>query len=190
MKEALFQAISAKFWKFVISAKFWKCMTNKTSSDRPTMSHDVNKLVLWPFPRFCFEACPWRRNGGKVDSAEKGEHCFCFRGWVVKGRGIQVTDVVGRAASAWEISRQRWKVKPERRLSRERVYREGEDDREEEDTAQAFAKSTQLHFSSYFLYSHIKKLHCSNLFKNAWITKIDGVLFFLRPKNQGPGLLK
>ena len=27
-------------------------MSNKTSSDRPTMSRGVTKLVLWPFPRF------------------------------------------------------------------------------------------------------------------------------------------
>ena len=50
------------------------------------MSRDVDKPVLWPFPRFYSEACRWRRNGGKVDSAEQGGHCFCFGGWAPKGK--------------------------------------------------------------------------------------------------------
>ena len=138
-----------------ISAKFWKFVTNKTSSDQPTMSRDVNKLVLWPFPRFCFEACPWRRNGGKVDSAEKGDHCFCFGGWATKGKEIQFTDVVGLAASAWGVSRR--SVKRERWLSRERVYWESEDDREEEDTAQAFCKK----YNNCIIFQAIFFIHTS-----------------------------
>ena len=51
-------------------------------------------------------------------------------------------------------------VKRERRLSQERVYREGEDDRKEEDTAKAFCKKYYnfFIFSSYFRHSHIKTI--------------------------------
>ena len=51
--------------------KFYKFVTNKSSSDRPTMSRDVNKVVLWPFQRFCFEACPWARNVGGLTAQSK-----------------------------------------------------------------------------------------------------------------------
>ena len=61
---------------------------------------------------------------GVIASVSEDEH--------QKGRRIQVTDVLGRAASARGVSKR--SVKRARRLSWEGVYREGEDDREEEDT--------------------------------------------------------
>ena len=158
------------------------------------MSRDVNKVVLWPFPRFCFDACPRWRNGGKVDSAEQGDQCFSsevFEDEQQRGWRIQVTYVVGRTASACRVSRR--SVKQARWLSREGVYREDEDDREEEDTPQAFYKKCHnfLIFQAISFIHTSNKLHCSNLFKNAWkITNTDWVLSILRPKNQGPGLLK
>ena len=234
-------------------------VTDKTSSDQPTKSRDVNKLVLWPFRRFCFEACPWRWNGGKVDSAEQGGHCFCFRRWAAKGnkifiagggcltresepsraaarsvfvrlfvvqlkrrsfnpyvekglnkrvwntiqtlsrvhfllatpwqrawsverRWVQVTDVLGRVASAWGVSK--WSVKRARRLSWEGVYREGEDDREDEDTPQVFYKKYHYFFifQAIFFIHTSKKLPCYDLFKNVWFTRIDWVLFILSKK--------
>ena len=154
------------------------------------MSRDVNKLVLWPFPRFCFEACPWIRNGGKVDSAEQEIIASVSDDERQKGREIQVTDVVGRSASAWEVGRR--SVKRARWFSQEFSIqgRWGRSRRGRHSTS-VLQKVPQLfYFSSYFLHSHIKKLHFSNLFKNVWTTKIDWALFILRPKNQGPGLLK
>ena len=63
-----------------------------------------------------------------------------------KGREIQVTDVLGWAASAWGVSKR--SVKRARQLSREGVYREGEEDREEEDTPQAFYKK----YHNFFIF--------------------------------------
>ena len=45
-------------------------------------------------------------------------------------------------------------MKRERRLSQERVYREGEDDREEEDTAQAFGKKYHFLFFQAIFFIH------------------------------------
>ena len=97
-----------------------------------------------------------------------------------------------RAASAWGVSWSRRSVEQERRLSRERVYREGEDDREEENTAQAFCKKYHnfFIFQAIFFIHTSTNFHRSNLFKNVWITRIDCVLFVLRLKNQAPRLLK
>ena len=49
------------------------------------------------------------------------------------------------------------------------VYREGEDDREKEDTPQAFYKKYHnfLVFQAIFFTHTSNKFHCSNLFKNA-----------------------
>ena len=87
-----------------------------------------------------------------------------------KGRRIQDTDVLGRAASAWGVSK-RW-VKRARRLSRAGVYREGEDDREPQHT---FYKK----YHNFFIFQAIFFIHTSkkllryNLFKNVWILRIE-----------------
>ena len=87
-----------------------------------------------------------------------------------KGRRIQVTDVLGRAASAWEVSKR--SVKRARRLSRAGVYREGEDDREPQQT---FYKKyhTFFIFQAIFFIHTSKKLPRYNLFKNVWILRIE-----------------
>ena len=103
------------------------------------------------------------------------------------GRRIQVTDVLGRAASARGVSKR--SVKRARRLSRAGVYREGQDDREPQQTF--YKKYHNFFIFQAIFFIHIsKKLLRYNLFKNVWILRIEQVLFILRPKNQGPGILK
>ena len=87
-----------------------------------------------------------------------------------KGRWIQVTDVLGRAASAWGVSKR--SVKRARRLSRAGVYREGEDDREPQQT---FYKKYHnfFIFQAIFFINTSKKLLRYNLFKNVWILRIE-----------------
>ena len=66
-------------------------------------------------------------------------------------------------------------VKRARRLSREGVYREGDDDRKEEDTQQDFYRK----YHNFFIFQAIFFIHTSkkllryNLFKNIWILRIE-----------------
>ena len=79
-------------------------------------------------------------------------------------------------------------VKRERRLSRERENREGEDDCEEEDTAQAFC--IKYHnfsiFQAIFFIHTTKTLHCSNFSKMYELQKLIECFLFYAQKTSDP----
>ena len=87
-----------------------------------------------------------------------------------KGRRIQVIDVLGRAASAWGVSK-RW-VQRARWLLWAGVYREGEDDREPQQTYYKKYHNVFIFQAIFFIHTS-KKLLRHNLFKNVWILRIE-----------------
>ena len=87
-----------------------------------------------------------------------------------KGRRIQVTDVLGRAALAWGVSKR--SVKRARGLSQAGVYREGEDDCEPQQTFYKKYHNFFIFHAIFFIHTS-KKLLRYNLFKNVWILIIE-----------------
>ena len=158
------------------------------------MPRDVNKLVLWPFPRFSFnlnQSLSGRRNGGKVDNAEKGNHCFCCGGWAAKGKGDSSHRCsCARCLGLRGFQGDRWSEKLTTFTGARIQGRWGRSRRGRHSTSCLQKVPQPFYFQAIFFIHTSKQLHCSNLFKNVWITKIDWVLFILRPKNQGPGILK
>ena len=100
-----------------------------------------------------------------------------------KGRRIEVTDVLGRAASAWGVSKR--SVKRERRLSRAGVHREGEDDREPQQTFYKKHHNFFIFQAIFFIHTS-KKLLRYNLFKMYGSYELSKYFLFYAQKTRGP----